>query len=123
MKPLALWLMPASAVLATLCLIASPSAERGLLATQRASAPLLPVTFAHADHTNHNCAQCHHNFTDSTGQGFCYDCHKTDPDIASLIEPMFHGLCRDCHVELAHQGEPHGPVRACQACHVPDMRP
>lgn len=90
---------------------------------QRATAPLLPVTFAHVDHTEHNCAACHHNFTDTTGQGFCYDCHKSDKTIADQMEPMFHGLCRDCHVELARQGEPHGPVRACQQCHVADMRP
>ena len=90
---------------------------------QRAQSPLLPVTFAHADHKEQNCAACHHNFTDNTGQGFCYDCHKSDPKIAADTEAMFHGLCRDCHVDLARQGEEHGPVRACQACHVEDMRP
>jgi len=96
---------------------------------QRLETPLLPVTFAHADHVDHNCALCHHNFTDTTGQGFCYDCHKTDPTIAAQIEPMFHGLCRDCHVEQAYRvngpnehGD-HGPTRACQQCHVADLRP
>lgn len=90
---------------------------------QKASASLLPVTFAHTDHTAHNCVACHHNFTDNTGQGFCFDCHKTDPNIAPHIEPMFHGLCQDCHVQLALDGEPHGPVRACQQCHLADMAP
>ena len=83
----------------------------------------LPVTFAHADHVEHNCVVCHHNFTDDTGQGFCYDCHKSTPDIVDHMEAMFHGLCRDCHVELARKGDPHGPVRACQQCHLADLRP
>lgn len=94
--------------------------------SQRSNAPLLPVTFAHADHVDHNCTVCHHNYTDTTGQGFCYDCHKTDTTIAAQIEPMFHGLCRDCHVELAKRTNPkeaHGPTRGCQQCHVADLRP
>ena len=108
-------------IVIALALIASYGASQHQ--QQKSTAPLLPVTFAHADHTAHNCAACHHNFTDSTGQGFCYDCHKTDQDIADDMEPMFHGLCQDCHVELALQGKPHGPVRACQQCHLADMAP
>ncbi len=90
---------------------------------QRTGAPLLPLTFAHADHIKQNCVVCHHNFIDTTGQGLCLGCHKTDPEIALNIEAMFHGLCRDCHVDLARQHKDHGPVRACEQCHVEDMRP
>lgn len=82
--------------------------------------PILPLSFAHADHRDVNCITCHHNFTDGTGQGLCLDCHKTDPKIRLQIEPMFHTLCRDCHVEKHAAGKDAGPVRRCVDCHAPD---
>lgn len=89
--------------------------------------PLLAVYFAHADHTEQNCVACHHNFTDDTGVGMCFDCHKTDPDVAPLIEEQFHDLCRGCHLQkqLEQQlaGSSHGPTRACISCHVKDDLP
>ncbi len=82
--------------------------------------PLLPLTFGHADHHEVNCITCHHNFNDGTGQGLCIDCHKTDPKVRLQIEPIFHTLCRDCHVEKRAAGHDAGPVRRCSDCHTPD---
>ena len=89
----------------------------------RATRPILPITFAHADHLKQTCVGCHHNFTDTTGQGLCFECHKTDPTVSSLIETQFHDLCRDCHVEKQLLGEGAGPVRACIDCHLADDDP
>lgn len=89
----------------------------------RATNPILPVTFAHSDHLEQTCVECHHNFTDDTGQGFCFDCHKTDMSVASLVETQFHDLCRDCHIEKQLLGEEGGPVRACIDCHTADDDP
>ena len=82
--------------------------------------PLLGLTFAHADHRDVNCISCHHNFADATGQGFCIDCHKTNPKVRLQIEPMFHTLCRDCHVARHADGKDAGPVRRCVDCHTTD---
>jgi len=87
------------------------------------SRPLLPLTFAHKDHRSVNCIQCHHNFVDSTGQGLCIACHKTDAKVAARIEPLFHTFCRDCHAAKHTAGEDAGPVRRCSDCHVPDDAP
>jgi len=89
----------------------------------RAARPMLPLTFAHADHLTVNCLDCHHNFVDDTGQGLCFDCHKTDPAINALIETQFHTLCRDCHVEKQHLKENAGPTRRCSDCHTADEAP
>ena len=89
----------------------------------RATAPMLPVNFAHIDHTTVNCVLCHHNFIDSTGQGLCFDCHKTDTSVAALIETQFHDLCRDCHIEKQQLGEAGGPTRQCISCHEGDDAP
>ncbi len=84
---------------------------------------MLAVTFAHADHVEQNCVECHHNFVDDTGTGMCFDCHKTDPEVADLIEEQFHTLCRNCHIEKQAAGEAHGPTRQCLDCHVRDDKP
>jgi len=89
----------------------------------RAQRPMLPLTFAHLDHRQVNCVACHHNFTDDTGQGLCFDCHKTDPGINAHIETQFHDLCRDCHVDQQRLGEDGGPVRQCSDCHTADEAP
>ena len=102
-------------------LLAILLAAAGLLALWRPglirSAPMLPVAFEHGDHTSVNCVECHHNFTDDTGAGLCYGCHKQHPDIGPQMETMFHDFCRDCHVTLARDGEASGPVRRCVDCH------
>ena len=85
--------------------------------------PLLPLSFAHADHRDVNCITCHHNFVDDTGSGLCVDCHKTNVDVRARIEPMFHTLCRDCHVKTQSDGEDAGPVRRCVDCHTADTAP
>lgn len=89
----------------------------------RRARPLLPLTFAHADHLEVTCVACHHNFLDDTGQGLCFDCHKTDRSVSHLIETQFHDLCRGCHVEKQLAGEDGGPLRACLDCHVADDAP
>ena len=94
-----------------------------LRADLRSAAPMLPLTFAHADHTTVNCISCHHNFVDTTGQGLCFDCHLNHPDVRSRREEQFHGLCQDCHAERQRRGEDAGPLRACSGCHTGDDAP
>ena len=89
----------------------------------RADAPMLPVTFAHADHTTVNCITCHHNFVDQSGQGLCFDCHLKHPDVRARREEQFHALCRDCHTDRQREDEEVGPLRACSACHTTDDAP
>lgn len=82
---------------------------------------LLPLEFDHTLHVATSCATCHHDYVDDTPSGgACLSCHKKTREIASRIEPMFHGLCQDCHVETAHAGEATGPVRLCSGCHAPE---
>jgi hypothetical protein len=90
----------------------------------RAARPLLPLTFAHADHIDENCVACHHEFVDGTIPGApCLECHDLDPAVAHLVEVQFHDLCRGCHVERAVAGQAAGPVRDCHGCHVQDEAP
>ena len=89
----------------------------------RVAAPMLPVTFAHKAHQAVNCIACHHDYVDNSGQGLCFDCHKSDPEIQALIETQFHELCWGCHVEKQAEGEDHGPTRQCSACHEADQDP
>lgn len=99
---------------------ANPTAENFV---PHPASPMLAVNFAHADHTDQNCAFCHHNYLDKTGQGMCFDCHKTDPEVAHLIEEQFHDLCRGCHIDEQVSGGEHGPTRECLACHQKDEQP
>ena len=89
----------------------------------RAAAPMLPVTFGHIDHRSVNCVACHHNYADDTGNGLCFDCHKTDPRVSARVETQFHDLCMGCHVDQQRAEEDGGPVRACAACHTADEAP
>jgi len=86
-------------------------------ASQVPSEPLLTVAFEHIDHTETQCADCHHNFIDKTGGGTCYNCHKYTPEIAADIEKTFHDFCFACHVARRKEGEESGPMRACSGCH------
>ena len=79
--------------------------------------PQLAVTFEHIDHNTQPCADCHHNFIDDTGGGACYNCHKLTPELAPDIEEMFHGFCRECHVEKRMNSQDSGPLRQCSLCH------
>lgn len=85
--------------------------------------PRLAMTFAHVDHKHQKCVDCHHNYTDDSGQGLCIDCHLRDAAISFKLEQQFHTLCRGCHEENQHEGEKHGPIRSCVACHTADSKP
>ena len=113
--------MAAAALLTAGTLISEDPGSEQIVAHPGGS--LLAVTFAHADHTEQNCIACHHNFVDDTGMGLCFDCHKTDPEIAPLIETQFHDLCRGCHLTEQLSGGMHGPTRACLDCHQRDTAP
>jgi len=85
--------------------------------------PDLPLKFAHIDHAEEKCAECHHNYQDNTGHGLCLDCHFRDPELSFLMEQQFHDLCRGCHEEKHLQGEDSGPLRICGDCHQEDFLP
>ena len=85
--------------------------------------PILPMSFAHADHTTENCILCHHNYNDDTGGGPCMNCHTTNLDVWPLFERQYHDLCRTCHAEKAALGEAGGPPRHCIECHRGDDLP
>jgi len=85
--------------------------------------PILPMSFAHADHRTVNCVECHHNFVDHTGHERCMKCHVTRKQLFPILEAQFHNLCRSCHARLAAQGKPGGPVRQCLACHHLESKP
>lgn len=85
--------------------------------------PILPMSFAHADHITENCILCHHNYVDDTGGGLCMNCHVTDASVWPLLEEQFHGLCRGCHEDKAALGEAGGPPRRCIDCHRGDDLP
>lgn len=89
----------------------------------RRDRPMLPVTFAHADHVTVNCVVCHHNFIDQTGSGLCFDCHKRESTVSALVETQFHDLCMGCHEARQAAGEDGGPTRQCDACHTADDAP
>lgn len=85
--------------------------------------PILPMSFAHADHSTENCIDCHHNYNDNTGGGPCMNCHTTNQDVWPLFERQFHDLCRSCHAEKAALGIEGGPPRHCIECHLGDDLP
>lgn len=85
--------------------------------------PILPMSFAHADHTTENCILCHHNYNDDTGGGPCMNCHTTDPDVWPFFQRQFHDLCRGCHADKAALGKEGGPPRHCIECHRGDDLP
>lgn len=84
---------------------------------------ILPMSFAHGDHTTVTCITCHHDFVDETGPGLCMNCHVTHEEVSDLLEEQFHGLCMGCHVDLSAQHEKAGPVRQCLACHTLEDEP
>lgn len=84
------------------------------------SLPVLPMTFAHGDHTSVGCVTCHHEFVDRSLGQTCMACHVTDRRVTGRLEDQFHGLCRSCHVREDAAGKPAGPTRRCRDCHHPD---
>lgn len=85
--------------------------------------PILPMSFAHADHITENCILCHHNYVDDTGGGPCMNCHTNNQDVWPLFERQYHGLCRGCHADKAALGVVGGPPRRCIECHMGDNLP
>jgi len=84
---------------------------------------ILPMNFAHNDHTPVNCIDCHHNYTDDTGDDLCMHCHVSNNEVWPLLETQFHDFCRGCHTEKSALGEDGGPPRQCMACHLGDDLP
>ena len=100
----------------------SPVAPPGIERAPRfgGTLPVLPMRFAHADHTGVGCISCHHEFAERRMDRGCMNCHVTDATVAPMLEDQFHGLCRSCHVAEQAAGHPAGPTRRCQDCHRPD---
>ncbi len=102
----------------------TPFSEQPELANHYgAPEPILPMTFAHQDHTATQCVACHHNYVDDTGMETCMTCHVTNAEVWPLFEEQFHALCRDCHVNEHIAGKESGPVRSCIGCHLSDEKP
>lgn len=85
--------------------------------------PILPMSFAHRDHTLVSCVECHHNYNDDTGHKPCMNCHVTDPELWQVFEQQFHDLCRGCHETERADGHSSGPPRQCIACHMRESVP
>jgi predicted CXXCH cytochrome family protein len=84
---------------------------------QRAQA--LAVDFPHERHRMVECVQCHHNFTDATGSGSCFSCHRSArADLRVGPEARFHDFCLGCHRDPPAELSGHGPVTGCEACHA-----
>lgn len=132
---------PAShfAAVAFVALMPAPMSKQLLLEPAVRPRPIA-VSFPHDSHTSVNCVTCHHNYVDHTGTTACIECHRnanTAAPRANLAQPRrprqqlgglgtpfrsssestFHTFCRDCHTQLALDGEKHGPTRSCTACH------
>lgn len=105
------------AAVALIPLLPSPTAKP-LLLEPVARPNRIAVTFPHESHISVNCVTCHHNYVDHTGVMGCIDCHRSERnDLPHSSESTFHTFCRDCHAELARDGQKHGPTRACSKCH------
>ena len=85
--------------------------------------PILPMTFAHADHTAESCVLCHHNYVDDSGREACMPCHVQREELLLVLEEQFHDLCRNCHADKAAANIDGGPPRRCIACHVSEELP
>ena len=103
----------------------APFAEGDSKLDYRYNSPeaILPMTFAHLDHTTVSCVECHHNYQDDTGRDPCMICHVTDQTVWPKFEEQFHDLCRGCHRRLERLAEPAGPTGRCAACHTEDQAP
>jgi predicted CXXCH cytochrome family protein len=88
--------------------------------------PLLPrgdrlvLDFPHDKHRAVNCALCHHNFADQSGDDACISCHRSGrADIRVGVEARFHDFCLGCHRDPPAYLTGHGPVTGCGTCHAP----
>jgi hypothetical protein len=119
------WLLAILVSVGLIVFLGSPLATEGMQKDfyYESPEPILPMSFAHADHTNENCILCHHNYNDDTGGGPCMNCHTNEQDVWPLFERQFHDLCRTCHAQKAALGEEGGPPRHCIECHLGDDLP
>lgn len=103
----------------------SPLAGEGVIKAHHFGSPepILPMAFAHADHTTVGCIDCHHNYVDDTGSEACMHCHVVNQEVWPLLEQQFHELCRDCHAERSAAREDGGPARRCAGCHHVESDP
>lgn len=111
-----------------LLVVAASAATAGLLSARAAvelRQPLmartaaLKVDFPHDKHRQVDCVECHHNFTDKTGSGSCYACHRSGrADLRLGAEARFHDFCLGCHRDPRPSLTRHGPVTGCSTCHV-----
>jgi hypothetical protein len=112
----------ASVALALVALAAllTPGAALALREPVIARVSPLAVDFPHDRHRRVRCVDCHHNFTDRTGDGGCIGCHRSGrPDLHAGAEARFHDFCLGCHRHPPLQETHHGPVTGCDTCHVP----
>jgi len=85
----------------------------------RRSEPLV-LGFPHDTHRAVNCIQCHHNFTDQSGQDSCISCHRSGRAVIQVgAEARFHDFCLGCHRDPPAYVTGHGPVTGCGTCHAP----
>lgn len=96
------------------------STSKQLLLEPAARPDKIAVTFPHDLHTSVSCVTCHHNYVDHTGTTACIECHRSArSDLVRSSESEFHTFCRNCHAQLALDGQPkHGPTRSCGGCHA-----
>ena len=85
--------------------------------------PILPMSFAHADHAAESCIECHHNYIDDTGNELCMNCHVSDSELLDVLLEQYHDLCQGCHAKKAAETMDGGPPRSCIACHMGDDLP
>ncbi|MBV9698238.1 MAG: cytochrome c3 family protein, partial [Gammaproteobacteria bacterium] len=110
--------LPLAAGLLALCFV--PGAALMLRAPLGGGGgPKLTSIFPHDKHREVPCVQCHHNFTDHTGEGSCYDCHRSSRvDLKAGLEARFHDFCLGCHRDPPPAARDHGPATGCATCHL-----
>ena len=95
-----------------------PQAGLALRGPLAGHGPPLGVDFPHAVHREVACVRCHHNFVDHTGEGSCYDCHRSARmDLRVAAEARFHDFCLGCHRDPPPGAQHHGPTTGCATCH------
>ncbi|MFK7731429.1 MAG: cytochrome c3 family protein [Pseudomonadales bacterium] len=121
MKKAALFILALIIIVITIMVYLSSDHHRAAQEIQYQ--PQLAMTFDHQTHRKQQCVACHHNYIDKSGQGLCLECHVTTEGLRLELEEQFHGLCMGCHEEKQAEGEGHGPIRECLACHTEDKLP
>jgi predicted CXXCH cytochrome family protein len=80
----------------------------------------LALDFPHDKHRAVNCALCHHDYLDRSGEGSCISCHRSERSAIRVgAEARFHDFCLGCHRDPPAYLSGHGPVTGCDTCHAP----